>query len=175
MIKNSNLAPILIPTLNRYGHIKRCLDSLAQNTHAQESLLYIALDAPTKKEHEDGYNKIIEHLDQVSSFKEVIIIKRDRNLGPIKNTLTSLDELFKKYDQIILSEDDNFFKLVKTANYLLPKLFDMVEKDRIAGDAIFIMNMIKKKMFCVFPTVSKVRNYGNDGTGANCHRDEENI
>lgn len=32
-------------------------------------------------------------------------------------------------------------------------------------DALICMHLIKSNQYCVFPTVSKVRNYGHDGTG----------
>lgn len=41
-----NDAPILIPTLNRYEHLKRCVESLAKNKLAKESELVIGLDYP---------------------------------------------------------------------------------------------------------------------------------
>ena len=248
-------APVLIPTLNRYDHLRRCLDSLAQNTHADKTHLYIALDAPSKEEHWEGYNKIVEYIKEIKGFKEITVIKRDTNFGAIKNIYGSVNELFEKYDEIIFSEDDNFFspnfldytnkglqlfkdrkdilavcgynylidvpkkyphnfyigkacpfwgvglwkekyenielsvnsvgeflknyknvlKVINSANHLLPLLFDIVEKNHIAGDVIFTMNLIKNNMFCVLPIISKVRNYGNDGTGVHCTIDRENI
>lgn len=241
--------------MNRYEHLKRCLDSLAINTHASETILYIALDAPAKKEHKKGYERIVKHLDKISGFKEVFIIKRSKNFGATKNTLGTLDDLFKKYDEVILCEDDNYFspnfleymnkglqifknkkdifaicgynypvdipsnypynfwlfkgapgwgiglwkhkfnkidlsvnsvkeflknygdilKIIRVAGYLLPHLFDVVNKRLVAGDVIFSMNLVKNNMFCILPTISKVRNYGYDGTGVNCGIDRENI
>ena len=46
-----NYTPILIPTLNRYNHLKRCVESLAKCTHADKTDLYIALDYPLKEEN----------------------------------------------------------------------------------------------------------------------------
>jgi len=253
-VKIKKFAPVLIPTLDRYEHLKRCLDSLAKNTHASETLLYIALDAPAKDEHREGYNRIVEYLDKISGFKKVIVIKREKNFSAARNTLETLGDLFKKYDEIILSEDDNFFspnfldyinkglqifknredvfaicgynypidiptnypynfflfkgapgwgiglwknkynnidlsvssvneflksyrnilKVTKDANYLLPHLIDVVNKNHVAGDTIFSMNMVKNNMFCILPTISKVRNYGLDGTGVHCGLTKKN-
>ena len=39
-------APILIPTLCRYEHFVKCIQSLKENTLANESDLFIALDYP---------------------------------------------------------------------------------------------------------------------------------
>jgi len=252
---NKSFAPILIPTLNRFEHFKRCVDSLSKNTHASETKLYIALDYPTKNSHWDGYNKIVDYLDQLSGFQEIIIIKRNENFGAVRNMFESIDELFKKHGELIFSEDDNFFspnfldyvnkglrlletrsdifavsgysypiqtpknykenyylaksfpawgvglwkekyskvdisivsvekflkkpkniwETVKTINYLLPKLFDVVEKKHLTGDVIFSMNLLKKKMFCVLPTVSKSNNYGFDGSGVHCGVDTKDL
>lgn len=224
IVKIKKFAPILIPTMNRYEHLKRCLDSLARNTHASETLLYIALDAPEKEEQKKGYERIVKYVDKISGFKEVYIIKRGKNFGATKNTLGTLDNLFEKYDELILCEDDNFFspnfleyinkglqifrnrkdifaicgynypiviptnylynfclfkgtpgwgiglwknkynkidlsvrsvneflksyrdifKVIRVARYLLPHLFDVVNKNMVAGDIIFSMNLVKK-------------------------------
>ena len=232
-----------------------CLDSLAHNTRASKTILYIALDSPATEEQKVGYNRIVKYLGKISGFKKVIVIKRDKNFGATRNTLETLGDLFKKYDEIILSEDDNLFspnflqyinkglqifknrkdifaicgynypidiptnypynfflfkgtpgwgmglwknkynkidlsvnsvkeflksyrnifKVIRDANYLLPHLFDVVNKNRVAGDTIFSMNMVENNMFCVLPTISKVRNYGLDGTGLHCGVDKKNI
>ena len=102
-------APILIPTLNRYDHFKRCIDSLAKNKHAKETELYIALDFPLNETHWEGYNKIIEFVDIIKGFKTINIIKRKRNFGAILNIKEGRKVIFQKYDSMIFSEDDNEF------------------------------------------------------------------
>lgn len=254
-MKLTHFAPVLIPTLNRYTHLKRCLGSLARNTHAHKTDLYIALDAPLNEHHREGYNKIDKYLETLSGFKAVHIVRRTKNIGATKNTLGSLEDLFEKHDEVILSEDDNYFSpnfldytnkglqlfrnrkdifaicgysypidipkkykdnywlfqgapgwgiglwknkykkvdlrigsvikylksvknilfLIKRARYLLPHLLDIVNKNLIAGDTIFSMYMVNKDMYCVLPTISKVRNYGNDGTGVNCGIDKDGV
>lgn len=107
----TQFAPVLIPTLNRYAHFKRCVESLAKCTHAEKTDLFIALDYPLHDGHRDGYEEIKEHLPKINGFKSVIIIKRDRNFGAVDNFLESLDEVFEKYDRVIISEDDNVFSI----------------------------------------------------------------
>ena len=104
-----NYAPVLIPTLNRYNHLKNCMESLLRNNHSDKTHLYIALDAPLKEEHKEGYYKIKKYLDSISGFKELTIIKRKCNFGPFENIKNARKEIFKNYDRIILSEDDNIF------------------------------------------------------------------
>jgi hypothetical protein len=104
-----NFAPILIPTLNRNEHLLRCLQSLLACINADKTDIYIALDYPGKEVHWDGYKKIERLLENIKGFKSINIIKRNSNYGAVKNFHESLTELFKKYDRIILSEDDNVF------------------------------------------------------------------
>ena len=102
-------APVLIPTLNRYKHFKNCVTSLAENTLANETHLFIALDYPAKPEHFAGHKEINDYIDTISGFKKVTVFKRDLNFGAVQNTITARKEIFNQYDEIIVSEDDNFF------------------------------------------------------------------
>jgi len=102
-------APVLIPTLNRYTHFKRCVESLSFCTLADKTDLYIALDYPSKEEHENGYNKIVKYLNKIKGFKSVKIIRRDVNFGARKNILDARKTIFNSYDRQIFSEDDNVF------------------------------------------------------------------
>lgn len=104
-----NYAPILIPTLNRYNHLKRCVESLAKCTHADKTDLFIALDYPLKEEHWEGYRKIKEYVSSIEGFNTVTIIQRDHNYGPVENFSNAQNEIYEKYDRIICSEDDNEF------------------------------------------------------------------
>jgi glycosyltransferase involved in cell wall biosynthesis len=104
-----NYAPILIPTLNRYNHLKRCVESLAKCTHADKTDLYIALDYPLKEEHWEGYRQIREYASSIEGFNNVIIIKRNENFGPYQNEIDATQLISEKYDRIIVTEDDNEF------------------------------------------------------------------
>ena len=104
-----NLAPVLITTLNRSVHFKRCVESLALSTLADKTELYIALDYPLHEGQRAGYEEIKKYLSDIKGFKSVIIIERDKNFGAIDNFFKSLDEVFEKYDKVIISEDDNVF------------------------------------------------------------------
>lgn len=104
-------APILIPTLCRAEHFKRCIESLKKNSWAKYTNVYVALDYPAKESHWEGYNKICEYLDN-NNFKEFnnfFVIKRNENYGAANN----MDELMKvvldKYDFFIRSDDDAEF------------------------------------------------------------------
>lgn len=119
----NNFAPVFIPTLNRSEHFKRCVESLAECTHAEKTDLYIALDYPLNESHWEGYKKIANYVDEIKGFKTVVIIKRDENFGARKNILEARDQIFGQYDRMILSEDDNEFSpnFLEYINYGLDK------------------------------------------------------
>lgn len=116
-------SPILIPTLNRFTHFKRCVESLSRCKYADKTDLFIALDYPLKESHWEGYNKIIEYLNDINGFNTINIIKRDINFGVILNIEKARESIFEKYDRLIFSEDDNEFSdfFLEYINYNLYK------------------------------------------------------
>lgn len=102
-------APFFVTTLCRYEHFKRCIESLLNNSLANQTHVFIALDYPSKETHEDGYRKIVDYIDTVTGFKDITVFKRTSNLGAVKNAEEGVDEVLKHYDRIIFSEDDNEF------------------------------------------------------------------
>lgn len=116
-------APVIIPTLNRYDHLKQCIDSLRDNPEASKTCLYIGVDYPTKDSHWDGYNKVIDYVENIKGFNKVIVLKHDKNLGAYENALYLIDYVSKNHDRYIISEDDNIFSkdFLHYANYYLDK------------------------------------------------------
>lgn len=250
MMEISQFAPVLIPTLNRYEHFRRCVESLSKCTHADKTDLYIALDYPANDTHWDGYNKIKEYLSEVSGFKSVNIIQRDKNYGSIQNSRNAKEQIFQTFDRIIISEDDDEFspnfldyinkgldkfeddpRVLAICGYIYPfkkpvnstykyfygkafsawgyglwknkprhseaytpselinflktktirkkiKYYDerklYLIKDYLryniepSGDRSVVINILVNDKYCIFPTISKVRNWGHDGTGIHC-------
>jgi hypothetical protein len=108
-VDTSEMAPILIATLNRYEHFKDCVSSLAMCKSADKTELYIALDYPLEESHWQGYNRICEYIPKISGFKDIIVIKRTTNYGTNKNFSDAINLLFESYGNLIISEDDNIF------------------------------------------------------------------
>ena len=120
---NENLAPVTIPTLCRYEHFKRCIESLSRCTLADKTEVYVALDYPAKESHWDGYNKIkdylLSHKEDNLGFKKLIVIQRSRNygLGEEGNIMTLRKEIFSKssnpqpigFSGILLAKRQNSF------------------------------------------------------------------
>lgn len=123
-------APVLITTLCRYEHFKKCIESLKRNTWACYTDVYIGLDYPLKESHRDGYEKICSYLEHgdFSAFKSFNVIKRERNYGASNNSIELKREVLEPYDRFIAAEDDIFF----AANFLeyMDKCLDYFENDK---------------------------------------------
>jgi len=104
-----NFAPVIIPTLNRYEHLKDCIDSLAKNKLAADTELYIGLDFPPEEKYEEGYKKVKAYLPTIAGFKKVNIIERDKNWGAIENIKDLIRIVIASHDNFIFTEDDNVF------------------------------------------------------------------
>lgn len=103
-------APILIPTLNRDVHFIRLIESLKRNTWAKYTPVYIALDYPPSEKYVDGYKKICKYLDgNFSMFKEFCVFRRKENYGSVRNMSEMREEVLKKYDRFIRTDDDAEF------------------------------------------------------------------
>ena len=101
--------PILITTLNRYTHFKRCVESLAANKYADQTELIIGLDYPPNEQYVEGYNQIKAYIPLISGFRKVTVFEREENFGPKKNFNSILEYAYNFYDAIIGTEDDNVF------------------------------------------------------------------
>lgn len=103
-------APIIIPTLNRAEHLKRCIGSLAQNNWAKYTDLIISVDYPPKESYKEGYKNVCNYLSNtIEGFRKVEIIYQEKNLGAYYNTEFLKKHIYEKYDRYIYTEDDNEF------------------------------------------------------------------
>ena len=109
-------APVLIPTLNRHEHLKKCLDSLSRCTWADKTEVYVALDYPPSEKYVDGWKMNKAFLENCGDlgFKKLYVIERDENYGfggeGKEGNLENLASIVKQhYDVYIISEDDNVF------------------------------------------------------------------
>jgi len=112
-------APVVIPTLNRYEHLKQCLESLSRCTWADKTEVYVALDYPPQDKwdkYAPGWEKNRDWLHSVGDmgFKKLHLIERTENYGTWQpgdkgNAKCLVEDLTKQYDRYIYSEDDNVF------------------------------------------------------------------
>ncbi len=103
-------APIIIPTLCRYEHFVRLMESLKNNTWAQYTDVYVALDYPPSEKYEEGYNSICKYLESdFSCFANFCVIKRTYNMGSFANCESAIAQVLTKYDRFIRTDDDTEF------------------------------------------------------------------
>lgn len=127
--------PVLIPTLNRYEHFKRCVESLARNTHADKTELIIGLDYPPSKKYEKGYKQIKEYIPSIVGFKKVTVFERKENYGAGRNYRDLQKYAFDYYDAVISTEDDNEFSpcFLDYMDKALEKYRDTKEVSSVSG------------------------------------------
>lgn len=246
-------APVIIPTLNRYEHLKRCVESLKNNKLANETELVISLDYPPHEKYREGWERIKNYLPTIDGFGKVTILYAEENIGAAKNC-NKLRSYVKGlgYDAFIMTEDDNIlapnfldymnwglrtfkndkrilavcgFKRVDTSSlennvyiwphqfvawgygmwfdrrerieelesfevlknyvntcplsiifseqvYIAVNVLSIIKHQKILGDSLPFL-LPKEERYCLYPTISKVRNQGFDGTGLHCADDEE--
>ena len=128
-------APVVIPTLCRFEHFKRCIDSLSRCTGAEFTDVYIGLDYPLKDSHWEGYRKICDYLEHFTGSFHLIVVKRDKNYGFRGNIRDLIEQVRCDYDRYILSEDDNEFapNFLEYMNVGLEKYKDDPNVLRICG------------------------------------------
>ena len=104
-------APIIIPTLNRHKHLRKCIESLKKCELAANTELFISVDYPPSEKYVSGYNKVLDYLsEEITGFKKVHIIKHNHNIGPGKHSIYLQNLIFEHFDRYIFTEDDNEFE-----------------------------------------------------------------
>ncbi len=109
-MKNNSLAPIILPTLCRFDHLKSCIESLAANKLAPDTELFIGLDYPPAEKYVDGWKKIKDYIPTIQGFKRVVTLEASNNLTAQGN-IEALKKHIRQlgYESYIFTEDDNVF------------------------------------------------------------------
>ena len=108
-------APVVIPTLNRYEHLRQCLESLEQCTGAEQTDVYVGLDFPPNDKYADGWKKVDAYLQEKErshGFHRFVVCRRETNLG-VTAADSNITRLYADVSQVsdtyIYAEDDNVF------------------------------------------------------------------
>jgi hypothetical protein len=102
-------APILITVYDREVHFKKTIESLLRCHEVCLTSIYIAIDGPVTSEASERQKSIKSYISNIVGFKSINVIQRSSNYGALKNSAEARKEIFKKYDQLIRTEDDNEF------------------------------------------------------------------
>lgn len=126
MQEKKTLAPIALFVYNRPEHTQKTIESLLQNKEAKDSKLYIYSDGAKDKKSQKNVELVRNYIDNLSGFEEIIIKKRELNLGLAKSIISGVSEVIEKYERIIVLEDDmvcseNFLNYMNEALYFYEK------------------------------------------------------
>lgn len=107
-------APIIIFAYNRPQHLRRLLNSLLLNPESGESCLHIYADGP-KGDGDPNVGEVRALISQISGFKKVRAVFREKNMGLAANIIDGVSEVFSGAEsRAIVMEDD----LVATPYFL---------------------------------------------------------
>lgn len=102
-------APIMIPTLCRSMQFIRQIESLKKNSWAKYTDVYIGLDYPPSPKYQKGWEEICEYLSdkrRFIAFASFTVFKRETNYGALRNALELRNEVLKRHDRWIRTDDD---------------------------------------------------------------------
>lgn len=105
------IATILF-TYSRSIHTKQVIDSLQQNTILPEKL-YIFQDGLKKDTDSNEWIKVNQYIHKIDWCDTEIIVS-DNNKGLSASIISGINYVFKKYDAVIVLEDD----CIPTANFI---------------------------------------------------------
>ena len=116
-------APIVLFVYNRIEHTKITIEALKNNIYADESDLYIFSDGPKNEGAFEKVNEIRKILRNISGFRNVYIIEREKNYGLADNIISGVTEIVNKYKKVIVLEDD-----IVTSKYFLKFMNDSLDR-----------------------------------------------
>ncbi|WP_316816483.1 glycosyltransferase [Pedobacter nyackensis] len=117
-----NFAPIALFVYNRPEHTRRTLNFLQKNYLAEESRLFIFSDG-ARNGDEENVKAVRELANNISGFKSVEVIERERNFGLANSVIDGVSRLTATYGRTIVMEDD-----VLTSPYTLQYFNDALCK-----------------------------------------------
>ena len=121
-------APVALFAYNRLDNTRKTLESLAVNTLAGGTDVFVFSDGGKNEKSWGEVNRLRQYLhDFESPFKSFTIIERPENFYIERNITEGIADIFKKSDRIIVLEDD-----MVSSPYLLE--YFNVALDMYAGD-----------------------------------------
>ena len=102
-------APILITVYDRDKHFIKTVESLLACHGSSEAVVFIALDGAASDDAFEKQKIIKKYISKIKGFKCINLIERNKNYGASANFNIARNNIFLKYDKIIITEDDNVF------------------------------------------------------------------
>jgi len=101
--------PVLIFAHTRFNHFIKCIQSLKECPESKNTELFISSDFYRNKYEKKDVLKVRDYIKNLNGFKKITPILFSKNVGIEYASFFSVQRVFKKYDKIIMSEDDNVF------------------------------------------------------------------
>ena len=113
-------SPIGLFVYKRLSHTQKVIEALKRCDLHQNSDLYIFSDGPKKDDSEHEIAEVRNYIQDISGFRSVQIIEREKNIGLANSIIEGTSFLCKKYGRAIILEDDivlapNFLKYINEA------------------------------------------------------------
>ena len=105
-VSAENCAPIVLFAYNRPKHTLRALESLAANSLAARSTLYIYCDGPKPWENKSGVAAVRRLVRQRLWCRTVRIVEKDTNAGLANSVMGGVTEVIERHGRAIVLEDD---------------------------------------------------------------------
>jgi len=108
------LSPIVLFAYSRKKSLEKTINYLKKNKLAKKSELFIFSDGYKSKKDKLNVDQVRSYLNKINGFKKTKIIYRKKNFGLAKNIVSGVTEIIKKYNKVIVLEDD----IIVSANFL---------------------------------------------------------
>ena len=112
-------APIVIGVYARLDLLRRTIGALKRNTLAPKSALFLFSDAAGRPEHAAPIRQVRDYLHTITGFKQVIVVEREKNFGPLNNFTDAFRRILDRYGRYINLEED-----IETSPYFLQYMND---------------------------------------------------
>lgn len=101
-----SLSPVVIFAYNRPDHLRKTAESLALNTLAKESNLYIYIDGPKKEADIEKVGEVKYIAHHLTGFESIQIVESQVNNGLAKSVISGITEIINISGKVIVVEDD---------------------------------------------------------------------
>ena len=105
-METESLAPIVLFVYNRLAHTRATVEALQRNKGAAESELYIYSDGAKTESGRAVIEEVRQYIRSIQGFKRIHIVEKENNQGLSESVITGVTEVLKRYDQVIVLEDD---------------------------------------------------------------------
>jgi hypothetical protein len=102
----ADYAPIVIFAYNRPLHLRRTVEALLRNPETAQSEIFFFSDGPRSEATAETVMAVRQYIRQVTGFKRITIVERERNLGLADSVIQGVSQVCKSHGKVIVLEDD---------------------------------------------------------------------